>query len=1008
MRTRAFVGLIIAFVLLGPAKAGHYVRSQAAQSPTDIPRLEFEKYTLPNGLEVILRQDRRLPVVAVNLWYHVGPANEEPGRTGFAHLFEHMMFQGSKHVPSDGHFQLLEAAGATGLNGTTDYDRTNYFETVPANQLALALWLESDRMGYLLEKVDQPALSNQQDVVRNERRQSVENQPYGLAEETLVQTLFPPGHPYYGNVIGSHEDIQAVRLDDVNRFFRQYYAPNNASLAVVGDIDVAETKKLVEKYFGTLRRGPAVPPIKADTPRITAERRRVVPSRVELPRVYMTWLTPRIFQAGDADAVIASDVLGGGRASRLYKKLVYDKQIAQNVVAFQESLTLGSMFRIQATARPGHTAEELERAIDEELAALRAAPPTAAEIERARNTIETGIIGGLERLGGFGGVADRLNMYNHYLGTPGFLEKDIQRYRSVTPASVHAFAREHLTTTARVVIHAVSGQPQPTAQTPTPSAPQAAAQSGEGGQSINADEPWRTEVPPPGPPRPLQVATPASAVLSNGLTLILSERRGLPIVSANLVLKTGSDANPADRPGLANFVAAMLDEGTATRSALQIADEVAQLGASLTTGSSTDATTISGRSLSKNVAATLNLLADITLHPSFPADEIERQRASRLAQLVQQRDSPAQVAGQVMAAALYGPRHPYGYTELGTEVSNKTMARDEMAAFWRQHFVPNNAALVVAGDMSMNELRALRWLARHDARASCDRRQAWHAADAAARRLDRRRAVLARLQGAAGDEQRAWGALLGPDQYEPARAARLQLRRLLAVPVPPQSGAVRGGGRHPDGCDRAGGHRDLQRDHRHDRQADERRRAAEGEGGARQFARRGVRDKRQHREQLLEHLHLRPRARLLHAARTGSARCDRRAGARGGPEVSRAGSARRDCGGRSEGDRARAAEAQSGRRRNPRRRGPSGQLITEHRGTEAPSANSDLPVPRWSVMFVLPIGVHLVPVGSSHPLMARPCQRRRATGSAPVASCAISPTASNCSQCSAIRPPSIR
>ena len=717
MRTRALVGLMLGFVLCGPAKAGHYVpgaghyvygqvvQRQAAPNATAVPRLEFEKYTLPNGLEVILRQDRRLPVVAVNLWYHVGPANEEPGRTGFAHLFEHMMFQGSKHVPSDGHFQLLEAAGATGLNGTTDYDRTNYFETVPANQLALALWLESDRMGYLLEKVDQAALSNQQDVVRNERRQSVENQPYGLAEEALVQTLFPPGHPYYGNVIGSHADIQAVRLDDVNRFFRQYYAPNNASVAIVGDVNVAETKKLVEKYFGSLRRGPAVPPIKADTPQITAERRRVVQSRVELPRVYMAWLTPPIFQARDADAVIAGDVLGGGRASRLYKKLVYEKQIAQNVVAFQESLTLGSMFRIQATARPGHTAEELERAIDEELVSLRAAPPSAAEIERARNTIETGIIGGLERLGGFGGVADRLNMYNHYLGTPGFLEKDVQRYRSVTPASVHTFVREHLTTTARVVIHAVPGQPQPTAQTPTPSAGQAAAQSG--GQSINADEPWRTEVPPAGPPRPLQVATPASAMLPNGLTLILSERRGMPIVAANLVLKTGSDANPADRPGLANFVAAMLDEGTTARSALQIADEVAQLGASLTTGSSTDATTISGRSLSKNFAATLDLMADITLRPSFPADEIERQRASRLAQLVQQRDSPAQVAGQVMAAALYGPRHPYGYTELGTEASNKTMARDEMAAFWKQHFVPNNAALVVAGDISMNELRAL-------------------------------------------------------------------------------------------------------------------------------------------------------------------------------------------------------------------------------------------------------------------------------------------------------------
>ena len=269
--------------------------AQTTSGAADIPRLQFEKYTLPNGLEVILSQNRSVPSVAVNFWYHVGPANEEAGRTGFAHLFEHMMFQGSKHVPADGHFQLLESAGATGLNGTTDFDRTNYFETVPSNQLPLALWLESDRMGYLLEKVDQASLSNQQDVVRNERRQTTENEPYGLAYESLIQMLFPKGHPYYANVIGSHEDIQAVNLEDVTRFFRQFYAPNNATLALVGDFDVAEAKKLVEKYFGTLKRGPTVPPIKAETPAITAERRLVVPARVELPRVTMSWLTPPVF-----------------------------------------------------------------------------------------------------------------------------------------------------------------------------------------------------------------------------------------------------------------------------------------------------------------------------------------------------------------------------------------------------------------------------------------------------------------------------------------------------------------------------------------------------------------------------------------------------------------------------------------------------------------------------------------------------------------------------------------
>ena len=714
MPRRASIRLLLA-VVVGVALAVSSFTTPVAQSPAStagIPRLPFEKYTLPNGLDVILSQKPRLPMVAVNLWYHVGPANEEPGRTGFAHLFEHMMFQSSKHVPEDSHFRLLEAAGASNLNGTTDFDRTNYFETVPANQLELALWLESDRMGYLLEKVDQAALSNQQDVVRNERRQSVENRPYGLAQETLVQSLFPQGHPYYGNVIGSHEDIQAVKLDDVNRFFRQYYAPNNASLAIVGDFDPGQTKKLVEKYFGTLKRGPAVPTVEADTPRIVSERRRVVSARVELPRVYMAWLSPPIFEPGNADADVAASILGAGRSSRLYRKLVYEKQIAQNVSARQESLILGSIFRIQATARPGHTAEELEQAIDEELAAMKMQAPEPREVEQARNTIETGIIGGLERLGGFGGVADRLNSYNHYLGTPDYLEQDIERYRAVTPAAVQAFAREHLAVSARVVVHAVPGEPQaaPAAQAPAPASPAptatTAAPGGEG-QSINEDEPWRFEMAQPGTARTLQLATPASATLPNGLTLILNERGGVPIVAANLVMRTGSDANPLDKAGLASFVGAMLDEGTTTRGALQIADEVAHLGATLTTGSTMDATTVRSRSLRKNFDATLNLMADVALRPSFPAEEIERQRASRLGQLVQRRDNPGQVAAEVMAVALYGPRHPYGYTEIGTESSIKTVMRDDMVAFWKQHFVPGNAALVVAGDISMSELCGL-------------------------------------------------------------------------------------------------------------------------------------------------------------------------------------------------------------------------------------------------------------------------------------------------------------
>jgi zinc protease len=359
-------------VVLTVALAACSTAAPPASPPSsDIPKIAFEKFTLPNGLEVIFSEDHRLPLVAVNLWYHVGPANEDPGRTGFAHLFEHMMFQGSKHVPGDGHFKTLEGAGGSDANGTTDFDRTNYFQTMPADKLELALWLESDRMGYLLDDLDQGKLSNQQDVVRNERRQSVENTPYGIVEEALFHQLFPKNHPYYASVIGSHADIQAAKLEDVKNFVKLYYAPNNASLVIVGDFDPAAAKAMVQKYFGSLKRGQPVPKPAVQTPPITSERRQVVPDRVELPRVYMAWITSPIFKPGDADADIAATILGTGRSSRLYKTLVYEQQIAQQVSVQQYSLLLGSVFQVQGTARPGHTAEELEKSIDEETRPLQ-------------------------------------------------------------------------------------------------------------------------------------------------------------------------------------------------------------------------------------------------------------------------------------------------------------------------------------------------------------------------------------------------------------------------------------------------------------------------------------------------------------------------------------------------------------------------------------------------------------------------------------------------------------
>ena len=440
MRLRHVFLLVLVLAGLLTSSQHGSAAGQSPVTPASIPRLEHTTFTLSNGLKVIFSQDKRLPMVAVNLWYHVGPANEIPGRTGFAHLFEHMMFQGSKNVAADTHFKLLEAAGASDINGTTNFDRTNYFETVPSNQLELALWIESDRMGYLLDVLDEKALANQRDVVRNERRQSLENQPYGVPDEALYQALYPAGHPYHGVVIGSHADLAAAQLGDVQQFFRQYYTPNNASLAIVGDFEPAAARKLVEKYFGSLKKGPDVPRITATTPPITAEKRLTVTDTVKLPRVYVGWLTPAIYKPGDADADLAAEILGGGKSSRLYKALVYDKQIAQTVTTTQESLILGSKFTIEATAKPGHTAEELEAAINEELRRFADTGPNASELERARNTIETRIITGLETLGGFGGKADRLNSYEHYLGTPDYLRQDIERYRTASVQTIKAFA----------------------------------------------------------------------------------------------------------------------------------------------------------------------------------------------------------------------------------------------------------------------------------------------------------------------------------------------------------------------------------------------------------------------------------------------------------------------------------------------------------------------------------------------------------------------------------------
>ncbi|MEZ4272914.1 MAG: pitrilysin family protein [Myxococcota bacterium] len=415
--------------------------------------IPYEKYVVAgNGLEVILHQDTSLPIVAVNLWYHAGPINESPGRTGFAHLFEHLMFQGSKHVGDDQHFAMLQAAGASMINGTTGFDRTNYFETVPSNQLELALWLESDRMGFLLETLTEAKLDNQREVVKNERRQSVENQPYGLSAEKVIQTLFPADHPYYGDVIGSMDDLNAATLEDVKAFFQTYYAPANATLVIAGDFDVEAAKELVSKYFGDLpRRAPPTQPHIAE-PTMTAEKRVVLEDQVKLPRLQFAWHSAPYFKSGDATADVLAFILGGGKSSRLYRDLVYDQQIAQSVSASQESAALGSVFRIVVTGRPGTSIERLEKQTQAVIDAIKAKPPTEREIQRARNQLLTSNIAQLQRIGGFGGKADLLNRYNQYIGDPGFLSQDLARYTAIKPRHIHKLAQSLLDSNKRAVV----------------------------------------------------------------------------------------------------------------------------------------------------------------------------------------------------------------------------------------------------------------------------------------------------------------------------------------------------------------------------------------------------------------------------------------------------------------------------------------------------------------------------------------------------------------------------
>jgi zinc protease len=690
--------VVLAAVGASPALAA----SRAVRSEGGVPSVVLEKYALANGLQVVLARDDHLPQIAFELRVHVGAMDERPGVTGFAHLFEHLvLFGGTRHIPEGMAGKILDAAGATDGNGTTTFEGTNFFFTLPAHEIELGLWVQAERLGYMLDVLDRKALANQKDIVRNERRQRIENEPYGLAREALYKTMFLPPHPFHGALIGTHGDIQAATLDEVKAFSKAYYRPGNATLVLVGDFEPTQARKLVDRYFGSLSAGEPAPRAAVVQPRPTAEKRLVVTDQVQLPRLFIGWHTPAAYRPGDAAMTLAASILGEGPASRLYQRLVYQQQIAQQVSVEQWSHQPGSIFSIEVTARPGHTLAELEKAIDEELAGLAAKPPSQEEVTRARNLFETRAYGRLERLID---LAHRLARYNQLTGDPGFLAREQALMQAVTPEDVRQTVAAYLTRSSRVVVHAVPGKQDLGPPVPTPPPPDRS--DGSEQESVNPPEPWRSRRPRPGAPRPVALPQGRSLVLPNGLTLIHAPSRGVPLVSAVLVVRAGTMANPEALPGLAAFTVAMLPEGTRRRGAGQLAADFARLGTSLDVNSGTDDARLSLTCRKASFPAALDILAEVVEEPAFAPVEVERQRQHRLARLLQRRQDPSATAEVISSAALFGPRHPLGQVARAEAALRKT-TRDDLLAFWRAHYRPEQAALVVAGDLSFDEMKEL-------------------------------------------------------------------------------------------------------------------------------------------------------------------------------------------------------------------------------------------------------------------------------------------------------------
>jgi zinc protease len=705
MRTNVAAAMVaVCFATSGVAIAQK--KSGSVDGKLKLPVLKYETYTLPNGLKVITHEDHRLPLVAVDLWYHVGPLNEKAGRTGFAHLFEHMMFEGSEHVGEKAHIKYVQGAGATDVNGTTDFDRTNYFETMPANQLELALWLESDRMGFLMEGLDRKLLTNQRDVVRNERRQG-EGRPYAAAEEAVAHLLYPKGHPYYGDVIGSHADIEAARIADIRDFHQQFYTPNNASIAVAGDFDAAKLKELLTKYFGPIPAGPKVEPVTVVTPPITSQKRETVTDTVKLPQVTIAWLTPAAYTPGSYDVSAAIFALGGAKASRLDQALVYKSQVAQRVSCYSRPNKLNGTAQCSIVAKPGVKLEDLEATFWSELAKLQAEGPTAEEVEAAKAGDLTQKIAGLQRLGGFGGIADTLDEYNQYTGDPGYLPKDIAATEAVSVASTKAAAVKYLTKDSAVVVYCVPGKKVLDDVPRSPDDTDANVKiTNPYTPEFEASQAWRKEVPKAGPPVTVHLPVPETFTLANGLKVYVIPEHSLPILSANFISRAGSENNVSGKEGLASLTAATMGEATTTRDLKTLADDEERLGVRIYVGASMDSAGSGLTVLTDHTHAAFDVFSDVLLHPALKEEDLDRLKKQRLIGIQQETDNVGAIIGRVGPKLLYGDQ-PYGASGTGTTESVTGLTRDDLTSFYASHYGPADSALVMVGDVTAGEAKRL-------------------------------------------------------------------------------------------------------------------------------------------------------------------------------------------------------------------------------------------------------------------------------------------------------------